>query len=298
MVNTEYNYQTNLFKHISHYSEQKKIDFIAIDINTNLACGGWWVDFPPYGYGEFNLPQIYLPYLSGIELNTYCEGELISTSIYQWKKSDNRFKFSTPKNELSYGSWHSLVYDDEYNSNFLPTDVVYDLGANFGVYTMWANYYKVSQIYAFEPTPKNVECLKETFKWDNNIQIIEKAISNKNEIRKFYTYEHSVGNSLNYDNSENNIEVECINLEQYINENNLLPPTIIKCDIEGSEYEFLESCSDKFFDSVKTLIVEFHLNFENRVWFIISRLLNLGYNIKMSPNNYTTGEMGTILALK
>ena len=296
MINTEYNYQTNLFKHVSLYNEQKIIDFIAVDINTNLACASWWVELPPYGYSNFNLPINYIPYLSGIELNAYHKGELVSTSIHQWKKSDNRFKFFAPKKELSYGSWHSLVYDDEYNSNFLPTDVVYDLGANFGVYTMWANYHKVNQIYAFEPTPKNVECLKETFKWDDNIQIIEKAISNKNEIKNFSIYPHSVSNSLNYNNSENIIEVECINLEQYINENNLLPPTIIKCDIEGSEYEFLESCSNEFFNSIETLIIEFHLNFENKIWLIVSRLLNLGYSVKMVQNYYTTDNMGALVA--
>ena len=298
MINTEYNYQTNLFKHVSLYNEQKIIDFIAVDINTNLACASWWVDLPPYGYSNFNLPINYIPYLSGIELNAYYKGELISTSIHQWKKSDNRFKFFAPKKELSYGSWHSLVYDDEYNSNFLPTDVVYDLGANFGVYTMWADYHKVKQIYAFEPTPKNVECLKETFKWDNNIQIIEKAISNKNEIKKFYTHEHSVCNSLNYNASETVIDVECINLEQYIKENNLIAPTIIKCDIEGSEYEFIESLSDNFFQSVRTFIVEFHLNDGNKIWPIVSRLLNLGYSVRMVQNYYTTDNMGTLLAKK
>jgi FkbM family methyltransferase len=298
MINTEYNYQTNLFKHVSLYNEQKIIDFIAVDINTNLACASWWVDLPPYGYSNFNLPIDYIPYLSGIELNAYYKGELISTSIHQWKKSDNRFKFFAPKKELSYGSWHSLVYDDEYNSNFLPTDVVYDLGANFGVYTMWANYHKVNQIYAFEPTPKNVECLKETFKWDDNIQIIEKAISNKNEIKNFSIYPHSVSNSLNYNNSENIIEVECINLEQYINENNLLPPTIIKCDIEGSEYEFLESCSNEFFNSIETLIIEFHLNDGNKIWPIVSRLLNLGYSVRMVQKYYTTDNMGALIAKK
>ena len=93
MINTEYNYQTNLFKHVSLYNEQKIIDFIAVDINTNLACASWWVELPPYGYSNFNLPINYIPYLSGIELNAYHKGELVSTSIHQWKKSDNRFKF-------------------------------------------------------------------------------------------------------------------------------------------------------------------------------------------------------------
>ena len=39
-------------------------------------------------------------------------------------------------------------------------------------------------------------------------------------------------------------------VKQYIEENNLLFPTIVKCDIEGSEYEFIESLSDNFFSQI------------------------------------------------
>ena len=48
----------------------------------------------------------------------------------------------------------------------------------------------------------------------------------------------------------------------------------------------------------KTFIVEFHLNNENRVWPIISKLLNLGYSVRMVQNYYTTDNMGTLLAKK
>jgi hypothetical protein len=230
MIITEYNHQTNKFHHISQYDEQKRIDFIAIDINTNLPCAAWWVSLPPLGYSEFNLPTNYLPHLSGIELNTYCEGELISTSTHQWKKPDNRFQFSAPKEELSYGSWHSLVYDNEYESKFNEDDVIYDLGANFGVYTMLAVNNNVEQIYAFEPTPKNVTYLKQT--------------------------------------------------------------------IEGSEYDFIESLTDGFFEGIHTFIVEFHNNNNNQIWNPLKRLLNLGYSIKMTNNNKIDADMSTFVARK
>jgi hypothetical protein len=45
MIITEYNHQINKFHHISQYDEQKRIDFIAIDINTNLPCAAWWAHF-------------------------------------------------------------------------------------------------------------------------------------------------------------------------------------------------------------------------------------------------------------
>ena len=232
MIITEYNHQTNKFHHISQYDEQKRIDFIAIDINTNLPCAAWWASLPPLGYSEFNLPTNYLPHLSGIELNTYCEGELISTSTHQWKKPDNRFQFSAPKEELSYGSWHSLVYDNEYESKFNEDDVIYDLG---------------NSMYSKGGTP---------------------------------------------------LEVDCINLETFILNNNLKPPTIIKCDIEGSEYDFIESLTDGFFEGIHTFIVEFHNNNNNQIWNPLKRLLNLGYSIKMTNNNKIDADMSTFIARK
>ena len=297
MINTEYNHQTNLFKHISQYDEQKTIDFIAIDLNTNLPCAKWWVTFPPYGYGEFNLPVEYIPQLSGIELNAYCKGELISTSIHQWKKLDNRYQFSAPKEELSFGSWHTLVYDNEYESKFNEDDVIYDLGANFGVYTMLAVNNNVEQIYAFEPTPKNIFHLKQTFQFDNNVTIFDKAIGGEDKKITFYLQEHSVGNSM-YADGGDALEVDCINLETFILSNNLKHPTIIKCDIEGSEYDFIESLTDDFFKGIHTFIVEFHHNDNNQIWNPLKRLLNLGYNIKMTNNNKIDANMSTFVARK
>lgn len=297
MITTEYNFQTNRTKHTSSYPQEKLIDFVAIDLNTNLPCAAWWAGIPAYGYVEFNLPNEYLSNLCGVEINAYCEKILVSSSKHQWKKLDNRFKFVAPKTELSFGSWHSLVYEDEYESKFNNNDVVYDLGANFGVYTMWANHHNVKQIYAFEPTPKNISCLKETFEFDSKVNIFSKAIGGENKKITFYLTDYSVGNSA-YATEGIPLEVDCINLEHFIQENNLEKPTIIKCDIEGSEYEFIHSLSDKFFETVHTFIVEFHNNYNKEVWSIVEKLLNLGYNIKMTPNNKIDAGMSTFVARK
>ena len=298
MIQTTYNTETNELLFYSTYEEGVKVDFTLLDLNTNLGVTAWWIKIGPGQYCNWIVPPEYTStsYFSGFLLKGYIGDKLVVDEKYQFKKSDDRFKFVTTEREICFGSWDSLVNGDEYNSNFVNEDIIYDLGANFGVYTMWAHYFKVKQIYAFEPTPSTAACLRETFKWDNNIQVIEKAISNKPEIKRFYTHEHSISNSLNYDSSPYFLDVECINLEQYIKENNLLPPTIVKCDIEGSEYEFIESLSDNFFQFIRTFIVEFHLNDGNRVWSIVSRLLNLGYSVRMVQNNYTTNEMSTLVA--
>jgi len=302
MINIIFLPEENRLVFHSLYENDVKVDFTAIDLNTNLGFTSWWIAIGYDKYCNWFLDPEYLKHhaCSGFIVKGYIGDELVVNETFQFKKEDNRFKFVAPSKETCYGSWFNLVHNDEYKSNFVVEDIVYDLGANFGVYSMWALYHKVKQIYAFEPTPKNVECLNQTFKWDSNVKIFDKAITGKHETRKFYQHpQHSISNGLNYENSYsevNSIDVECINLEQFIKENNLLFPTIVKCDIEGSEYEFVESCSDEFFKFIKTFIVEFHQNDGNKVWSIISKLLNLGYSIRMVDNNFTTQDMGTLIA--
>lgn len=299
MVNLEYNHESNIFTVKSLFDSNVHLDCIAVDLNTNLPFVAWWTKLSTNQFSDFSIADHhhFLLNIPGVEINIYLDKNLIFSKKFQWGKLDNRYNFVCPKSELAYASWHSLVYDDEYKSKFKKEDIVYDLGANFGVYTMLAVNNGVKQVYAFEPTPNNVNCLKETFKFDNNVTIFDKAIGGENKKLKFFTQKHSVGNSM-HDNGGIPIEVDCINLENFINTNQLLKPTIIKCDIEGSEYDFIESCTDEFFEGVHTLIFEFHNNNDNKVWNPTKRLLNLGYSIKMNKGNYIDSSMSTFVARK
>ena len=281
------------------YSGEKpnSFHFNVRDLNTNLGVFGWWADFKGNGgYIEwFAPPYVDAPYCSGFEVFGY-EGEnQVAYNKFQFKKLDTTNYFSTPHREQCFDSWEALFYENEIPITFTSDDVVYDLGANYGVFSMWALYSKVKQIYAFEPTPENVFHLNETFKWDENVQIIDKAILDKNETVSFNTNYFSVGNSI-YGDGGTKIEVEAINLEDYIKTNNLLPPTIIKCDIEGAEFKFIHSLSDEFFETVKYIIFEYHLFHSDSLWDVVKKLLDLGYNVKSTGPE--ENSMGTYLFFK
>jgi len=303
MVNIEYNHTENKFQKWYHGTEPARVQCWVIDLNTNLTVFGWYTDFSGGGYSEWNMPEKYhkAEYNSGFELLAYIGEEQVFSKKFQLSKLDNRFYFSSPHNELNFGSWESLVHDQEYDVTLTPEDVVYDLGANFGVYTMYALSEGVEQVYAFEPTPNNVNHLKETFKWDKNVQIIDKAIAGENKTATFWLHPHSVGNSL-VDNGDNHpqwpVEVECINLEQWIKDNNKLSPTVVKCDIEGAEYEFIESLSDEFFEGIHTFIVEYHVAGGRHYLELLKRFFNLGYKIHYNYKNALEIDRGTFIAQK
>ena len=303
MIEVTYTPEIHKFKVKSHFSEWVRLTFSVVDLNTNLGVTGWWMHIYPqeeleYQLSSYDVSPDYFKadYFSGFKLKAFRDDELIFNQVYQYKKEDKKFQFFSNEKEISFGSWEQLVHKDDFKTKYYPEDIVYDLGANVGVYSMWALYNGVKQVYAFEPTPFNVDCLQKTFAWDSNIAIFPKAISNNNEIKTFYLQPHSVCNSL-YNTNGIPIEVECINLEDFVKENNLLLPTIVKCDIEGSEYDFIESVSDDFLRNIRVFIIEYHLNEEGKkIWNVIKRFLNLGYKIELGGN--TENPMGTLIMEK
>ena len=83
---------------------------------------------------------------------------------------------------------------------------------------------------------------------------------------------------------------------QWIKDNNALSPTIIKCDIEGAEYEFIESLSDEFFDNIHTFIVEYHVAGGRHYLELLKRFFNLGYKIHYNYKNALEIDRGTFIA--
>jgi FkbM family methyltransferase len=290
------------------YIEYDNIWFVVIDIGCNLVKDLIWASFPPNSHILAGLAEPG-PACRGYRIEAFKEGDdtrtLYSGEII-WGEIDKTYYFNNSLRELNYSPFIDLFYNDEYDGKIVinENDVVYDLGANVGVFTMWALSANAKQIYSFEPTNYLIPSLYETFHNQHpRITIFDKAITGKHEIKQFNMGRHSVGNSLYTDlGNPNAVDVQCINIEQFIGENNLQQPTLMKVDIEGSEYEMFDSLTDEFIKSVKTWIVEFHYNYEYKAESIIHRLLDLGFNIEMKKGdilkNHEHKCMGTFIAKK
>lgn len=289
-----------------HPIEYKDIWFAVIDIDCNLLKDLIWGSFPPNSHilSELCKPG---PACNGYRIEVFLdEGgqETQQTVDVIWGNVDKKHFFHNSLRELNYMPFIDLFYNDEYDGKVVVTedDVVYDLGANVGVFTMWS--LRAKQIYSFEPTNYLIPHLYDTFHvYHPRVVIFDKAITGRHEIKQFNMGRHSVGNSLYTDfGNPDAVDVQCINIEQFIQENGLEQPTLMKVDIEGSEYEMFDSISDEFIKSVPTWIVEFHYNYEDKAEQIVHRLLNLGFNIEMKKGdmlkNFEQKCMGTFIAKK
>lgn len=130
-------------------------------------------------------------------------------------------------------------------------DVVLDIGANIGYYSILASKLvgKKGKVYAFEPDPQNIKLLYKNIKLNNcsNVIVIEAALgSKKGELRLIQDLSNPGESKLSEKNMGNSVMVKVLTLDQFVNSEKIKKIDLIKVDVEGSELDVLKG-------SIKTL---------------------------------------------
>ena len=237
-------------------------NFSVYDNVYNLSVVSGWISVPPYGYTNFGIGDILSIAFDdinfkGIRISFFDDnGEKMEYIIGDNSSKESFFHHNSL---ATLGQFIDWKINNIYCETFFNTDVVYDLGANIGFYSIWSLECGISKCYSFEPDPHTFRNLEKNLKEFTNVECFNVAISDNNGYSKFGISIYDVSSSLNYtDNVKEWISIETINLEDWIKKNNHIPPTIIKCDIEQEEWNFLDSLSDDFIKSLRYIVVEFH----------------------------------------
>lgn len=128
-------------------------------------------------------------------------------------------------------------------SELRPDDVFYDIGAYYGWHTLAAaaklNH---GEVICFEPHPSSYQRLLETtnFSIYENIENYNYALSNQKKLAKMAESAGPGGKITSEDSEENSIEIEAIVGDEFIQENDLPQPNVIKIDVEGWEVNCLQ----------------------------------------------------------
>jgi FkbM family methyltransferase len=130
----------------------------------------------------------------------------------------------------------------------VPTDkqvTIVDIGAQVGLYSLYAKFLPRSTFYAFEPFPCTYNLLEDNLKLNNipNVQTIRKAVSDTNGVVTLNTCKshnglHTLGENVNRFSDIEKIQVETVTLDEYFYNNNI-DVDFIKIDTEGHEYFIL-----------------------------------------------------------
>lgn len=173
--------------------------------------------------------------------------------------------------------------------------VVIDAGANVGFFTYLCNYKGSKKIYCIEPDPYPFYYLNKNFKNQSNVVLINKAMTEKNEILSFaLDLDGSVGSSAKKHTKADNsfvIKKETITIKDILKIEEEL--NLVKLDIEGSEFEVIEDLTSDEFSKINQFFIEFHFNPEK----IVNKLLENNYNVEYKRYD-THNEVGFIYANK
>jgi FkbM family methyltransferase len=139
--------------------------------------------------------------------------------------------------------WYKGIYEEEttryFKENIKEGDVVFDVGANLGYYTLlFARLVgSTGVVYAFEPDPEIFEILKSNVEKNgyDNVILYNVAVSDVVGETEFHiAFRHNQSSLIKSDFTIDTIRVPTITLDSL-----KIYPDFVKIDVEGAEYKVL-----------------------------------------------------------
>ena len=198
---------------------------------------------------------------------------------------DSRLKLFSNKDGMNYdcrtavGEKRSYRYKEKsqdlvnwIDDNLKENDILYDIGANIGIYSLYAAK-KGAVVYSFEPESLNYSILNRNIKLNEskNIFAYNLAVSNKDEFTTLSLSRFEAGYSnhqlFSHENRKNifNQGILTLGIDTIINKLKLPTPTHIKIDVDGVEHLIIESMENLFNQkTLKGIAIEINIqdNFE------------------------------------
>ena len=121
-----------------------------------------------------------------------------------------------------------------------PGDIVFDVGAHVGFYTLLASTLvgDKGSVIAFEPDPDNLTYLLSHLRLNHveNVKVISAAVS---DAEGTVLFKKGAKSSMGRISSTGDFEVNIVSLDALVSRNEIPIPSLIKMDIEGEEYKAL-----------------------------------------------------------
>ncbi len=131
-----------------------------------------------------------------------------------------------------------------------PGDVVYDLGANAGYFSLMCSVLtgRDGRVVCFEPLPENILLLNRhlTMNGIRNCTVVEAAVTDHEGTGRFLVVEASRSQGRLENSGEhvlNPLAVRIVSLDGMVTRGEVPPPAVIKCDVEGAEMDVLRGAS-------------------------------------------------------
>lgn len=290
--------------YISIRDDLTKIPLYCCHLDMQKNCG--W-NIIPNGDRNFKTET----YFSKFLLEFYDNNKQFIESYTLKIRELDYIPISVSKNfspfDCLYINYKQMFYEDIYAHCYLDDlETVIDLGANVGLFSLYMlKKRNCKRIYAVEPTKKAFSQLSESLHDELNSSIHKLAIHNFEGKSKIKSVEDNSTISGFIDDvhpyTQHNMkeeEVDVVTLSRFMNDHNLDRVDLIKIDIEGCEYDVIDSLSD--FDLLKSdrYLIEYHWAKTKNIKKIVDRFKFLGYNILNNEDPTFDNDLGFFFAYK
>jgi FkbM family methyltransferase len=315
-ITMNYKRQGEFYTKVSVKDKDSNAPIYWFDVTFNTGINYWVMPLPIQSFKFSEEPSFSTLLLEFYDAQNNLQ---FSKDIYVKEATQKRTVKLDLKNPFDclFNNYNEMFVERKYDCyNLNNLDVVLDIGANNGLFSLLMLNDGCKKIYAFEPNQESLINLKHLFRNTDKVVSVEKAVYTKDEPLEFFidpnnttigsvSEQHLLSNGT----SVQKIVVPAVSLKTFIKENNLDRISLVKMDIEGAEYEIIHNLEDEIFDKVDRFLIEYHENTDNRVVKLIDKLKSKGYDIDQirnqnSKNNdlmtytYQDSKIGTFLAKK
>jgi len=141
-------------------------------------------------------------------------------------------------------------------------DVVFDIGAHVGYYTVLASRIvgDRGRVFAFEPLPLNLEYLNRHIRANRltNVTVFDAAVGSTEGWLSFDIGKGSGRGRLNANSDNTSLQVQVLKLDALFRAGRLPSPNLIKMDIEGGEAEALKGAAVMLSQCYPIIILSTH----------------------------------------
>lgn len=200
-------------------------------------------------------------------------------------------EITAPEIRTLLATVHEVVRDRAYTPAELPigpADVVVDIGAHVGTFTLHAARATAGAVHAYEPMPENVALLRRNVERNGaaNVSVHQAAVGDREGSCRMRRGEYSVGGALAAIGGAAGAELEVpmVTLAAILRENRLERIDFLKVDCEGAEGAFL-SAGAELLPKVGKIAVEYHDGWSELDHEELAELLRgAGFRVRVRPD--------------
>lgn len=205
--------------------------------------------------------------------------ETVEKTPYTFHKSDGIWE------PTSIQYFYSLVETKHGNSNA----TIVDVGAQSGLYSLYAKFLPSCRFYAFEPFQDTFSLLVNNIQLNQitNVRAYNYAVGSKHEIKTLHVPEHlglnTFGSSPKRFDSWKDVDVNVVRIDDiFVNETSL---DYIKCDTEGWEYHVLKGAEESIRKWKPELFIEVNKHNLEQCSLSESELFDYLYSLDYRPKS-------------